>query len=64
MRGFFVSDVSIWSWEDTLKADESARAKAIAQHREYRPFANDWCQAARERGYIYVVQIAGFGTPA
>ena len=64
LRGFFVSDVSIWSWEDTLKADESARAKAIAQHREYRPFANDWCQAARERGYIYVVQIAGFGTPA
>lgn len=64
LRGFFVSDVNIWSWEDTLKADESARAKAIAQHREYRPFANDWCQAARERGYIYVVQIAGFGTPA
>ena len=64
LRGFFVSDVSIWSWEDTLKADESARAKAIAQHREYRPFANDWCQAARKRGYIYVVQIAGFGTPA
>lgn len=64
LRGFFVSNVSIWSFDDTVKADESARVKAIAQHREFRPFADDWCIAARERGYIYVVQIAGFGTPA
>ena len=54
LRGFFVSDVSVWTYEDTLKSDEANGTN----------FAKDWCQEARNLGYIYVVQIAGFGTPA
>ena len=54
LKGFFVSDVSVWTYEDTLKSDG-----AKGTH-----FAEEWCEAARKFGYIYVVQIAGFGTPA
>ena len=53
LKGLFVSDISIWTFDDTLKSDK-AKGKT---------FADDWCKSARERGYIYVVQIAGFGTP-
>ena len=52
LKGFFVSDVSVWTYEDTLKSD---RAKGTH-------FAEEWCEEARKFG-IYVVQIAGFGTP-
>ena len=54
LKGYFVSDVSVWTYEDTLKSDG-----AKGTH-----FAEEWCEAARKFGYIYVVQIAGFGTPA
>ena len=53
LKGLFVSDISIWTFDDTLKSDK-AKGKT---------FADDWCKSARKRGYIYVVQIAGFGTP-
>ena len=53
LRGFFVSDVSVWTLDDTIKSDQTHGTN----------FADDWCPAARERGYIYVVQIAGYGTP-
>lgn len=53
LRGFFVSDVSVWTLDDTIKSDQANGTK----------FADGWCPEARERGYIYIVQIAGFGTP-
>ena len=54
LKGFFVSDISVWTYKDALKHDEVHETN----------FAKEWCQDARDRGYIYVVQIAGFGTPA
>ena len=54
LKGFFVSDVSVWTYDDTVKSDVANGTN----------FANDWCNEARQLGYIYVVQIAGFGTPA
>lgn len=53
LKGFFVSDVSVWTYDDTVKSD-------IANGTD---FAKDWCDEAHKLGYIYVVQIAGFGTP-
>ena len=53
LRGYFVSDVCVWTYEDTLKADEAHGTN----------FANSWCEEARGKGYIYIVQISGFGTP-
>lgn len=49
---FFVSNVFVWTYEDTLNSD-------IANNSD---FANRWSEEAKQKGYIYVVQIAGFGT--
>ena len=48
LKNFFVSNIFVWRYEDTLKADVA--------------FAEQWCEEAKQKGFIYVVQIAGFGT--
>lgn len=53
LKGFFVSDICIWTYEDAKKAD-------IAKGTD---FTKDWCKDARDRGYVYIVEIAGYGTP-
>ena len=52
LKNFFVSNVSVWTYEDTLNSDN-------ANHTN---FASRWCESAKQRGYVFVVQIAGFGT--
>ena len=52
LNGFFVSNVFVWTYEDTLNSDKANNTD----------FAKFWCDAAKQNGYIYVVQIAGFGT--
>ena len=52
LRNFFVSNVFVWTHEDTLNSDITNNSS----------FADNWCEAAKQKGYIYVVQIAGFGT--
>ncbi len=53
VSGFVVNEVVVWSYEDTCKFDAENDTN----------FARDWCQEARNQGYIYLVDFAGFGTP-
>lgn len=52
LQGFRVSDICIWTYEETLKAAATEK-----------DFSHLWCENAKKKGYIYVVQIAGFGEP-
>lgn len=52
LSNFFVSNMFVWTYEDTLNSD-------IANNTD---FSNRWSEEAKQNGYIYVVQIAGFGT--
>ncbi|WP_455631736.1 hypothetical protein, partial [Parabacteroides sp.] len=53
LKNYFVSNVFVWTYEDTVHADEANNSE----------FAKRWCNEAKNKGYIYVVQIAGFGNP-
>lgn len=52
LSNFFVSNIFVWTYEDTINADKANNTD----------FAKQWCEEAKLNGYIYVVQIAGFGT--
>ena len=54
VSGFVVNEVVVWSYEDTCKFDLENDTN----------FARDWCQEARDQGYIYLVDFAGFGVPS
>lgn len=54
VSGFVVNEVVVWTYEDTCKFDSENDTN----------FARDWCQEARNQGYIYLVDFAGFGVPA
>lgn len=52
LTDFFVSNVFVWTYEDTVNSD-------VANNTD---FAKHWSEEAKQIGSIYVVQIAGFGT--
>lgn len=52
LSNFFVCNVFVWTYDDTLNSDKVKNSD----------FANRWSEEAKKKGYIYVVQIAGFGT--
>lgn len=52
LSNFFVSNVFVWTYEDALAADLLNGTD----------FASKWSKEAKDQTYIYVVQIAGFGT--
>lgn len=52
LGNFFVSNVFIWTYEDTFNSDTANNTD----------FSKYWSVEAKQIGYIYVVQIAGFGT--
>ncbi len=51
--GFFVSEVFVWTFPDTIEFDKKHGTN----------YADKWCYDARDKGYIYIVNIAGFGKP-
>jgi ATP-dependent DNA helicase RecQ len=53
VSGFVVNEVVVWTYEDTCKFDTENNTN----------FARDWCQEAKNQGYIYLVDFAGFGVP-
>ena len=53
LNDFFVSNVFVWTYEDTLASDKVNNTD----------FAARWSPEAKQQGYINIVQIAGFGTP-
>lgn len=66
LTGFFVSDVFYWSYQDTLDADERREKEFFKNSAQFKykkpePFAPKWCNDARKQGYIFIVNIAGYG---
>lgn len=66
LTGFFVSDVFYWSYQDTLDADERKdkefqKNPAKFNYKKPEPFAPKWCENARKQGYVFIVDIAGYG---
>ena len=53
LKDFFVSNVFVWTYEDTLASDKANNSD----------FATKWSPEAKRQGYINIVQIAGFGKP-
>jgi ATP-dependent DNA helicase RecQ len=53
LKDFFVSNVFVWTYEDTVAYDQANNTN----------FANIWSEEAKKQGYINIVQIAGFGIP-
>lgn len=53
LRGYHVSDVCVWTYEETERADKDNNTT----------FSELWCMEAKAQGYIYIIQIAGFGMP-
>jgi ATP-dependent DNA helicase RecQ len=51
VSGFVVNEVVVWTYEDTCNFDIENDTN----------FARDWCQEAKDKGYIYLVDFAGFG---
>lgn len=57
LSGYFISEVFYWTYEDTVAADTR-----IEKENGYNPdYASKWSDAARQQGYIFVVDIAGYG---
>ncbi|MCA0234352.1 MAG: ATP-dependent helicase [Bacteroidetes bacterium] len=54
LKRFVVNEIVQFSYEETLKSDEKNGTT----------YANDWSQEARNQGYIYLVDFAGFGIPS
>ena len=55
VKGLIVNEVVVWSYEDTVEFDKKNPNKN---------YSANWCQAARNQGYIYLVDFAGFGVPS
>ncbi|HUM50619.1 MAG TPA: UvrD-helicase domain-containing protein [Chitinophagales bacterium] len=53
ISGFVVNEIVVWTYDDTCKFDLENNTN----------YANDWCQEAKNQGYIYLVDFAGFGIP-
>ncbi len=53
LSGVFVSDILVWTYEDTLAYDRAHGSN----------FAVMWTAQARAQGYVYVVDFAGYASP-
>lgn len=50
LGGLFVNEVFVWTYEDTVRFDEDNKTD----------FAKSWSQDAKNCGYIYIVDFAGY----
>lgn len=84
-EGLFISNIIVWTYQDTIKSDilhvqealkrqnngyplhldltqDSVRTK-IAQERNIKLYAKDWSPEAINKGYCYLIVLAGRGRP-
>lgn len=66
LNGFYISDVYYWTYEDTEKSDERRKAEYQKYPEKYRykepeMYAPKWCDEAKKQGFIFIVNIAGYG---
>ena len=57
LNGFFVSEVFYWTYEDTIAADKRAEEESGRNPN----YASGWCDEAKDQGFIFIVNIAGYG---
>ena len=50
LSGIFVSEVYVWTLEDTLKHDADNNTD----------FIKYWGESAKKKGYVYIVDFAGY----
>lgn len=53
LSGVFVSDILVWTYEDSERYDREHGTN----------FSQNWCQMAKEQGFVYVVDFAGYASP-
>ena len=53
LSGVFVSDILVWTYEDTIRYDKE----------HGKNFSKNWCPEAKEQGFVYVVDFAGYARP-
>ncbi|MEY4273820.1 MAG: ATP-dependent helicase, RecQ family protein [Bacteroidota bacterium] len=51
LKGFIINEIVHFSYLETLETDKKNETT----------YASNWCQGARDVGYIYLVDFAGFG---
>ena len=66
LTGFFVSDVFYWTYQDTVNSDKRRMSEFQSNpskfyYKQPELYASKWCSEAREKGYIFIVNIAGYG---
>jgi len=52
-RGYVVNEIVVWEFDDTERFDKDNGTD----------YSNNWCQNARDHGYVYLVDFAGYGVP-
>lgn len=50
LKGLFVSEVYVWTWDDTAKYDDENSTD----------FKKFWGDSAKQKGFIYIVDFAGY----
>lgn len=66
LTGFFVSDVFYWTYQDTENSDKRRLSEFQSNpskfyYRQPELYASKWCSEAHDQGYIFIVNIAGYG---
>ena len=65
LGGFFISEICVWEYADSARVDE--KNKQDVQNRvpgsRTTNYSGEWSDAARSQGYVYIINIAGFGRP-
>ena len=57
LKGFFVSDVFYWTYQDSLTTDQrNLRVNGYSTD-----YASRWCDEAKRQGFIFIVSISGYG---
>ncbi len=51
LSGLFVSDIFAWEYQDSVRYDSEHQTN----------YSTRWIQRAKDQGFVYIVQIAGFG---
>ena len=67
LSGFFISEICVWEYKDSVWVDEKNKQDVQNRVRGSRTtnYAGEWSDVAKdnEQGFVYVVNIAGFGQP-
>ena len=63
LEGFFISEICVWEYADSVRVDEKNRQDVQNRVPGSRTtsYSSEWSDPARAQGFVYVVNIAGFG---